>query len=296
LREFLATRPQSGQDIDDFIKTLPPYKLGGYGGHTLCAELKTKSTRVIIDGGSGIRRLAMDLLSGPCAQGKGEVHILFTHFHWDHLIGLPFFTPIFIPGNVIHVYAVQRDLEEALRSLFKKPYFPVPFDNLGARIEFHYLEPRVPAKLGDITFTPYQLDHPDPCWGYKFEHGGRVYSHCVDTEGTRVSPRDLGPDLPLYQNVDLMFFDAQYTLLEATEKINWGHSAATIGLDIAMREGVKKILFAHHDPAASDEKIAAAEREAREYYESNLKASRQLRKKFHEVEWEFAREGMVLTV
>jgi phosphoribosyl 1,2-cyclic phosphodiesterase len=294
--EFLATQPKNCTDIEKFKKALPPYKLGGYGGNTLCAEVRSGNTRIIIDGGSGIRRLALELLGGPCGQGKGESHILFTHFHWDHLIGLPFFTPIFIPGNVIHVYAVQPDLEEAFRSLFRKPYFPVPFDSLGARVEFHTLEPRKPAKLGDIQFTPYQLDHPDPCWGFKFEHEKSVYSHCVDTEGLRVSSRDLGPDLPLYQNVDLMFFDAQYTLLEATEKINWGHSAATIGLDIAMREGIKKVLFAHHDPAASDEKIAAAEREARDYYENNLKASRQLRKNFHEVHWEFAREGMLVTV
>jgi len=90
--------------------------------------------------------------------------------------------------------------------------------------------------------------------GYRIENGGKVFSHCVDTECTRVSREELGEDLPLYQNVDLMLFDAQYTLMESIERVNWGHAAASLGLDIAMREGVKRVLFMHHDPASTDEK------------------------------------------
>jgi phosphoribosyl 1,2-cyclic phosphodiesterase len=284
------------EKIDSFCAGLMPQQLGGYGGNTLCIEVGAGGERLIVDAGSGIRPLGYELLRGPCGKGKGEVHLLFTHFHWDHLIGLPFFTPLFIPGNQIHVYAVQADLPDIFKTLFKKPYFPVPLEYLGATIHYHQLEPRKKVKLRGVDVTPYELDHPDPCWGFKFEHGGKVYSHCVDTEATRVSREDLGVDLPLYQGVDLMVFDAQYSLIETMEKVDWGHAAASIGLDIAMREGVKKVIFMHHDPASSDERIASAEAEARRYYKSQLRTARKLGDKLHEVDWAFAVEGMELEV
>src|SRR5262249_43074185 len=103
IRDFLSRGFSKESEIDGFFKTLPRHLLGGYGGNTPCIEVtaKDKSQRVIIDCGSGIRKLGYELMAGPCGKGAGEVHIFLTHFHWDHLIGLPFFTPIFIPGNVL---------------------------------------------------------------------------------------------------------------------------------------------------------------------------------------------------
>lgn len=284
------------KEIQRYLAGLPPHQVGGFGGNTPCVEVASGKSVAIIDAGSGIRSLGYQLLNGPCGQGSGEAHLFFTHFHWDHLMGLPFFTPFFIPGNQVHVYAVQPELPEVFKTVFKKPYFPLNIDQLAAKIHYHKLEPRKPLVLGDLTITPYQLDHPDPCWGYKIQGGGRTYSHCVDTECTRVSQGDLGADLPLYQNSDLMVFDSQYTLMETIEKINWGHAAASLGLDLAMREGIKRVVFMHFDPAASDEKIAQAELQARRYYDSQLKNARKKGIPLHEVEWEFAREGMVIEV
>src|SRR6185503_3371395 len=123
-----------------------------------------------------------------------------------------------------------------------------------------------------------------------------VFSYCVDTECTWMSVRELGPDLPLYQGVDVMIFDAQYSFLEATERINWGHSSAPIGLDLALREKVKRLYFIHHDPAASDGKIAKVEEQTREYFESLLAGGRESREPLPELDWCFAREGMVIEV
>jgi phosphoribosyl 1,2-cyclic phosphodiesterase len=285
---------KSAHDVDRYLATLPRQRLGGYGGNTPCIEVSTAQQQVIIDGGSGIRQLGYDLMCGPCGRGTGVIHILFTHFHWDHLIGLLFFTPIFIPGNKVHVYAVQPELPEVFDKLFRKPYFPVQLEQLGASIEYHRLEPRTPLVLGDITATPYELDHPDPCWGFRLEGGGKSFSHCVDTECIRISREELGPDLPMYQNLDLMIIDAQYTVMEAFEKINWGHASARRGIDIAMRENIKHVLFMHHDPGASMGKIAAAETQARLYYEHRLESAKQSGAPLHAVDWSFTYDGQTI--
>ncbi len=294
ITEFLRRGNKSPDQVDEFLRSLTPEKWGGYGGNTACIQVSTPKETVLIDGGSGLRRAGEALSDGPLGRGQGEAHLFFTHFHWDHLIGLPFFTPLFIPGNQIHFYAVQDDLEQAIRTLFKKPYFPVPFERLGAELFFHKLEPRTPRRLGTLSLTPYWLDHPDPCWGYKIQSENKTFSYCVDTECTRSSAADLGADLPLYQGVDLMVFDAQYTILDAAERVNWGHAAAAFGLDIAMREGIKRVYFVHHDPAASDARIAEAETQARDYYLSQVQTSKSTGRKLHEVEWSFAQEGALL--
>lgn len=296
LQEFFNRGHSSALHIDDFLASMPPHRRGGFGGNTACIQILTDTSSLIVDAGSGLRRLGETMMGGACGLGRGEAHILFTHFHWDHLIGLPFFIPIFVPGNQIHLYSVQPDLEAAVKMMFTKPYFPVPFEQLGATVHFHRLEPRTEVKFNDLTVTPYQLDHPDPCWGFQFKHEDKVFSYCVDTEATRLSPADLGADLPLYQGVDLMIFDGQYTLLEVTEKINWGHAAAPIGLDLAIREGIKRVLFMHHDPAANDDKIADAERQTREYFQAYLESARAAGQSVPSVEWSFAQEGMVVTV
>ncbi len=302
-RGFFEQGFKKKTDVPLYLKSLPNWKLGGYGGNTPCVEVSAAKTQIIVDGGSGIRNLGIEMMNGPCAEGKGEVHIFFTHFHWDHLIGLPFFTPLFVPGNQIHVYAVQPELESVFQTVFRKPYFPLQLKDLGATIHYHRLEPRKPFKMKDIQVTPYQLDHPDPCWGYKFEYGGKTYSHCVDTECTRISRAQLGEDLPLYQNVDLLVFDAQYTLLETLEKVHWGHAAASLGLDIAMREGIKQVIFMHHDPSSNDKKISTAEAQARKYYDTQISMAKkaQQRKKtetseVRELKWSFGYDGLEIEI
>lgn len=272
-----------------FLDMLPPHLTGGYGGNTSCGEITAGRSRVLVDGGSGIRNFSDHIMATDpkCA----EFHIYLTHFHWDHLIGLPFFVPLYMKGKAVHFYGVHDDLEEALHILFRKPQFPVPFEVIRPQIHIHKIKAREPFRVGEISVTPYQLDHPDPCWGARIESGGRALAWCVDTEGTRTSPEELGPDLPLYQNADLMVFDAQYSFGEALEKINWGHSSGPIGIDLALREQIKQVVFMHHDPSASDESIWDGEQQTRRYY-SELMRSRQRAKIPGEgVHWHFAREG-----
>jgi phosphoribosyl 1,2-cyclic phosphodiesterase len=279
------------EQIHEYLRHETNEHLQGYGGNTMCVEVNGENTQLIIDGGSGIRQLGCEMMKGPCGKGKGEVHILMTHVHWDHIMGLPFFTPLFIPGNKIHIYGVEQTAEDMFRELFKKPYFPVSVEMLGSTIIYHRLKPRTVVTIGEFSVAPYRLDHPDPCWGYRIDDGKNAYAHCVDTEGTRISRKALGEDLPLYQGVDLMTFDAQYTILEKYERINWGHSSSVLGIDLAMRENIKTVAFVHHDPAASDEKIAELEQLTRRYYNDFINHSLAMGYASPEVKWDFGIEG-----
>ncbi len=292
MTKFFASGYREATQIKEFLSHQPLPKVGGFGTATTCVEIESQRNRIIIDGGSGLRALGEKVMLGPCGKGQGVVHIFLTHFHWDHLLGIPFFTPLFLSGNQINFYAVQPDLEELVRGKFRRPYFPVAFESLPSKINFHYLPPRKPFFLDDFRITPYQLDHPDPCWGFKVEVEGRAYAHCVDTEGTRVSREDLGPDLPLYQGIDLMYYDAQYTLPELAEKANWGHSAAQLGLDLAFREGIKRVVFAHHDPGASTAQLYTLIHETQDYYEWKLSSAKSNQNTIPKVEWQFAHEGL----
>lgn len=251
----------------------------------MCVEVKTTQSQLIIDAGTGIRHTLGPIMKKLKAQKSLDIHLYFTHFHWDHILGLPFFSPIYIPGAHLHFYSVQEEMEEVVRTLFKKPFFPVPFGELKSTLSFHQLRPRTAHLIGDMEVTPYLLDHPDVCWGAKITHENKSYAHCVDTEGVRLSAGDLGPDLPLYQNVDLMVYDAQYSIAEAREKVNWGHSSAQRGFEVALREKIKKVVFVHHDPFASDEDISHTVNEAIGYFEQgphDLSA----------LNWEIGHEGM----
>lgn len=291
MNEFFNRGLNSKQQIDGYLNSLEVPVVGGYGASTTCVEVASPRMRLLVDGGSGIRKFSEKVMRGQTGSVKGPFHIFMTHFHWDHMMGLPFFAPHFIPKTEIHYYAVQPELEKMVRGIFKKPYFPVAFEALPSNIHFHSLEPRKTLSFEDLEITPYQLDHPDPCWGYKIQSGGATYSHCVDTECTRVSPQELAEDLPLYQGVDLMYFDAQYTFPELAEKANWGHSAAQIGLDICFREGVKRILFAHHDPGATIEQVQHLKKQTLDYYRWRMDHAKASHQSLPKVEWDFVCEG-----
>lgn len=291
LKEFEKSGVKSS---DDFLNSLPEQYVSGFGGNTSCVEVFDGEEQLIIDCGSGLKELGMKMMAGPASKGKAKVAILMTHFHWDHLLGLPFFVPIFIPGNEITFYAVHDNFEECIRQMFTKPYFPVDFSWLPSTIKFETLPPRKKVQIQGFDVTSYELDHPDPCWGFRVEKGGKSYAHCVDTEATRVSEAELGEDVHLYRDADLMVFDGQYTLVEVVEKVNWGHAVAGIGLDLAMRERIDKVVFVHHDPYASYDKILRAKEQTQSYFDLRKKENQAANKPSHDVKWEFGYEGMVI--
>ena len=289
LQAFCKSPYFSSKDIVTFLSEQQIAAGNSFGGNTTCVELKGDKS-LIIDGGSGLRLKGNELMAGDCGKGKGEVHIYMTHFHWDHLMGIPFFVPIFIPGNIIHFYSVDPNLESAIKLVFTKPYFPVPFSALASKIHFHQVPAREATNIAGFEVTPYKLDHPDPCWGARISFNGKHYAHVVDNEGKRVSRLEMGEDLPLYQNIDLMYFDAQYSFNDLLKNVDWGHSSAFIGMDIAFREKIKKVVFTHHDPMASDDQLQKMFSADSDYYDQQKSHFE------HKFEWQFAYDGLEIDI
>lgn len=262
-------KAQGIASLDDFASAAKGGKLGEplvYGGHTPCTEVTHGNQAFFIDMGTGLRETVAKYFGK-----RKEFTFFLTHLHWDHLQGLNFFLPVFTPGVKITIYHVHKSAPEYTRLMFNGVNFPVKWEQLGAKIEFKEVKLYEKLQFGDVTVSPFALDHPGGSFGYRFEAGGRSCVIGFDGEYTRVSQEELGKDLPYYQNLDMLVFDAQYELEELLNKHDWGHSSAPIGIDLALREGIKTLVLVHHDPWASDERLNASIVNAKKYVKANLK-------------------------
>ena len=259
MNDFFLRGFQNADQVQKYIRSRPVSEIGGYGTATTCVEVTDESGRaLIVDGGSGIKAKS-DVIQKE-NQFQKEYHILLTHYHFDHILGLPFFSPHFMSGCKINYYSVQNETEEIVRGLFKKPTFPISYHSLNADIAFHKLIPYQENQINGFSVIPFKTDHPDTCYGFKISDGQRTYSHAVDNEAVRRTKSELGRDAGLYENTDLLFFDAQYDESEMNEKKGWGHGTGFRGLEICANFNIKQILLAHHDPGFSIEDSIAQEK------------------------------------
>lgn len=242
--------------IDRFLRSLPFSLKETYGGNTTCLELRTKNDDlIIIDAGTGIRELGNKILSEGYMDGHGECVMLFTHSHWDHIQGIPFFVPFYIPGNHFHIHAVSEEMEERLRYQHSERHFPITFEAMQANRDYTQHEVGKPFELAGLHVNSRAVRHPGNSYSYRFEEDGRVLIFCTDAEFKVEDMDNIEEYLEYFSKADVLIFDTQYTFEEQLQKIDWGHSSASIATDIALKAGVKKLVLFHHDPSYDDEKL-----------------------------------------
>jgi phosphoribosyl 1,2-cyclic phosphodiesterase len=226
-----------------------------YGGNTPCVEMQVGGKRLIFDGGTGLHVLGQSLLS----QMPLEAYLFFTHSHWDHVQGFPFFVPGFVKGNNFHIHgAIAPDgstVEQRLNDQMLHPNFPVPLQIMQANLHFHDVQPGQPIQINDITVETAALNHPGEAVGYRVNWRGGAAVYITDTEHF---PDKLDENvLWLARNADILIYDSTYTDEEyhcaKSPKIGWGHSTWQEAVKIAKAAKVKTLVIFHHDPAHNDD-------------------------------------------
>lgn len=243
-----------------------------YGGNTSCVEVRVGREILILDCGTGVRLLGHAL----CREfGKRPIRaqVFLSHYHWDHIQGIPFFAPLYEQKNsfVFHSFrSPETDVQQALEYQMNNPYFPVDMRAMRARRRFVHTDEQA-GRLGKLRITTRRLNHPQGCLGLRAELNGRVFVYATDTEPG--DPRGDQNVRALAEGADVLIYDAQYTPQEyRTGKRNWGHSTWEEGVKIAKEAKVKKLVLFHHDPDHDDKKIDSIVRQAQRHFRATVGA------------------------
>lgn len=257
----------------------PGPETAGVGGNTSTVEVRCGERTIVLDAGTGLRALGDRLM----AEGRRDVTMLLSHTHWDHIQGLPFFVPLYVPGSRLQLWGPrfgERALHDVLSRQMEGPVFPVRLDETGAGLELHELRGGESFTLGDVTVKTAKLHHPGGVLAYRIEHGGRAIVYATDTEHWACTDPHL---VELARGADALVYDAQYTEAEyrgaaGPSRVGWGHSTWEQGVKVAEAARARRLVLFHHDPRRDDGAVAELERLAAERLPGTVAA----------------REGMVL--
>jgi phosphoribosyl 1,2-cyclic phosphodiesterase len=235
------------------------------GGNTSCVEVRAGKAILIFDGGTGLRLLGKKLAK----EQPLTAFMFFSHVHWDHIQGFPFFEPAFVKGNVFHLYGgnnVSRTLEETLEGQMDHPNFPVHLGVMGATMTFADLPEGQAVEIDDgeggkVRVTNARGNHPQGVFAFRVEHGGRALVYATDTE--HYEGRIDEKLAALAKDAAILIYDSQYTPEEYSTKKGWGHSTFEEGAKLAKLAGAKKLVLFHHDPMQSDAAVRDKEKRAK---------------------------------
>jgi len=227
-----------------------------YGGDTTCVEIRSRGDEIIIiDAGSGIRRLGNLLIR----EKREQFSMVFTHAHWDHILGFPFFKPIYRKGTSIQVFgcsAAQESIQAMISRTMQAPYFPVNFEDLQADISYHN-SCESSFAVETVTVTPIPLSHPNQGFGYKFTENGKTLVFLSDNELNFRHPG--GVTFQEYaafcRGADLLIHDAEFAEEEYRWARTWGHSVYNHALELALEAGVKTFGLFHHNQERADSAV-----------------------------------------
>jgi len=243
-----------------------------YGGNTSCVELRTRNGIYVFDCGTGFRLMGNRLLD-EFGKRPIEARVFLSHYHWDHIQGIPFFVPLYSTANrfVFHSFrSPATDVQHALEDQMVTPYFPVRMEAMRARRDFRVIGEET-RTYGELRITTKHLNHPQGCLGYRIEHRGKTIVYATDNE-----PGDPQGDQnvrALAQGADVFIYDSQYTPHEyTTAKKSWGHSTWQEAISIVREAEVKKLILFHHDPEHSDRQLDSIQRQARRRFRRTIAA------------------------
>ena len=236
-----------------------------YGGNSTCLEIRTNDDKIlIVDAGSGIREAGNSFL----AAGRHDFTLLLTHAHWDHIMGFPFFKPIFSRKTNLNIWGcpfAQSSIKEMLSRIMAPPNFPVKFDAIHANIS--YQDACVESyTFGSMIITPIALSHPNQGTGYKFEEDGKSFVFLTDNElgYKHEGGLDFQDYLEFSRDADLLMHDAEYKEEEYKKTRSWGHSVYKDAVNLALDAGVKKLGLFHHNQERFDAEIDEIVNDCRE--------------------------------
>jgi phosphoribosyl 1,2-cyclic phosphodiesterase len=237
-----------------------------YGGNTSCVEVRLNGHIYIFDCGTGFRNLGKQLEMEKNGTPM-HAHIFLSHFHWDHIQGIPFFAPLYNnPKNsfMFHSSNQTRGMERALEEQMSDPFFPVKMNEMAAKREFFNID-EGRLEFDDCVIHSRRLNHPQGCLGFRIETKTGVLVYATDNEpGNEEFDKSVRE---LAEGADVLIYDAQYLPEQyAARKMGWGHSHWREAVNVAMESGAKELVLFHHDPDHTDACIDSVVLKAREYY------------------------------